>query len=66
MLGGMLATVIGLFVTAAIPARTAHLYDREIADGKILVGVENPPERSLSALERALNATGAAKVKTIE
>ena len=66
MLGGILATVIGLFVTAAVPARRARLYDREIADGKILVGVENPPEASLGALERALNATGAAKVKTIQ
>ena len=66
MLGGILATVIGLFVTAAIPARRARLYDREIADGKILVGVENPSDASLSALERAFNATGAAKVKTIQ
>jgi len=65
MLGGVLATVIALFVTAGLPARRTSVYDREIADGKILVGVRNPPDGSLSAVERVLKTTGAADVKTI-
>ena len=65
MLGAMLATVIGLLVTAGIPARGRKLYDRSVSDGAILVGVENPPDASISALERALRQTGASNVKTI-
>jgi hypothetical protein len=64
MLGGILATVITLFVTARLPARGAALYDPDVSDGKILVGVRNPPSRTLPDIERALGA-GDAKVRTI-
>src|SRR5436305_2893521 len=46
MLGGILATVITLLITAKIPSRQPTLYDAEITDGKILVGVDNPPDSS--------------------
>lgn len=65
MLGAVLATVIGLLVTAGIPARRPMLYDGSISEGAILVGVENPPDASLTAVEGALRQTGASDVKTI-
>jgi len=34
-----------------------------VTNGKILVGVENPSEASVPALERALMAGGAAELK---
>jgi len=66
MLGGILATVITLLITARIPSRDPTLYDAEVADGKILVGVENPPKASVAGVERALLAGGAGRLKTIE
>jgi ActD protein len=41
MLGAILATVISLVVTAVRPRRLSRLYDREVSDGYILVGVED-------------------------
>ena len=63
MLGAILATVITLFITAKLPRRTPAFYDPEVTNGKILVGVENPSEASVPALERALIAGGAAELK---
>jgi hypothetical protein len=65
MLGGIVATVITLLVTAGLPARRSKLYDREVADGKILVGVENPSSKSVPQIERALMAGGDGRLKTI-
>ncbi|MBI3401640.1 MAG: DUF3341 domain-containing protein [Acidobacteria bacterium] len=56
MLGGILATVITLFITAKIPTRENTLYDRAVSDGKILVGVESPAEGARNAIEKALGA----------
>jgi len=63
MLGGILAAVITLLVTAKLPSRV-ELYDPEVSDGKILVGVANPPSGSVPAIERALTA-GGAQLKTL-
>jgi hypothetical protein len=63
MLGGILATVTALFVTAKLPSREPKLYDAAVMDGKILVGVENPSQANLPALERALMAAGAGELK---
>ena len=63
MLGAILATVITLFITAKLPSRTPKFYDPEVTNGKILVGVQNPMEASLPALERALMASGASEIK---
>ena len=63
MLGAILATVLTLFVTAKLPGRLPKLYDSEVTNGKILVGVENPSAATLPALERALMAGGAAELK---
>jgi hypothetical protein len=63
MLGAILATVTTLFVTAKLPRRTPSFYDPEVTNGKILVGVENPSQANLPALERALLAGGATELK---
>lgn len=65
MLCGILATFVALLVSAGLPGRKPGLYDSEVTGGKILVGVENPPEGSVSALERALLDGGAGRLKTI-
>jgi hypothetical protein len=65
MLGAILATVATLLVTAGLPARRSRLYDREVSDGKILVGVANPSSTSVPQVERALLAGGAARLKSI-
>lgn len=53
MLGAIVATVFTLFVTAKLPGRVPRLYDPEVTNGKILVGVESPGDRA--AVERALS-----------
>jgi hypothetical protein len=52
MLGGILAAVATLLVTAKLPGRRTALYDPAVMDGKIFVGVDNPPDAP--AVERAL------------
>ena len=65
MLGGILATVITLFITAKLPGRST-LYDPAVADGKILVGVEHPGAGAVPALERALGADPTVIVKRLK
>ena len=61
MLSAILATVIYLFVSAGLPSRGGKMYDPEVSDGYILVGVENPADAA--RLEPAL-AIGGGRVKT--
>jgi hypothetical protein len=64
MLGAIFATVITLLVTAGIPSfKKDKLYDPEVSDGKILVGVANPSDAA--AIERALKAAGRGTLKTL-
>lgn len=56
MLSAIIATVITLLVTAGLPSRGGKLYDPEVSDGYILVGVENPADAD--SLERALALDG--------
>ena len=62
MLSAIIATVIALLITAGLPSRGAKLYDPEVSEGYILVGVENPPDPG--RLESALALDGA-RVKKI-
>jgi hypothetical protein len=64
MLGAIAATVATLVVTARLGRRSA-LYDPEGSDGKILVGIEDPPDSAIPKLEAALNAVREALVKTV-
>jgi Protein of unknown function (DUF3341) len=63
MLGAILATVVTLLITAKLVRRPPALYDPEVSDGKILVGVDNPSAAALPRLERALQAGGAIQLK---
>jgi hypothetical protein len=65
MLGSILATVATLVVTAFLPGKGRTLYDPEVTDGQILVGVEDPPEGSIQTLQATLGAPPGARVKTV-
>jgi len=65
MLGSILATVATLIVTAFLPGKGRTLYDPEVTDGQILVGVEDPPESAIQTLQTTLSAPPGARVKTI-
>ncbi len=63
MLGAILATLITLLASARLPNWKAKLYDPEISNGRILVGVIDPPEKSRSELLKRLREVGADRVK---
>jgi ActD protein len=65
MLGAILATVITLLVTTKL-GRQPPLYDIEVADGQILVGVVASGGASLDAVTGALVGSGISTVKTID
>jgi len=65
MLGAILATVATLVVSALLPGKGQTLYDPEVTDGQILVGVEDPPEGSIQSLQATLGAPPGARVKTV-
>jgi hypothetical protein len=57
MLGAILATVVTLFVTALMPGRSLPwIYDDEVSDGYLLVGVENAAD--VTRLAEMLSSTG--------
>ena len=64
MLGAILATVATLAVTAGL-GRGGKLYDPEVSDGKILVGVERPGKATVRDVEAALRAAPGADVRTM-
>ena len=65
MLGAIVATVTTLVVTALLPRTGGRLYDPEVSDGEILVGVEDPGPDVVAALQHALGAVPEGRVKTI-
>jgi len=66
MLGAILTTSVSLLVTARLPTRKRSLYDPEVSDGKILVGVSLAADRSPDTVRRALDAGGPLAVKTAD
>ena len=44
--------------------RRRRLYDPQVSDGKILVGVENPPAAAVGNLQKELGAPPGAEVRT--
>ena len=65
MLGVILATCITLLVAARLPTRKAALYDPQISEGKILVGVPNPPGDLLADLQTRLHQDRRGEVKLV-
>jgi hypothetical protein len=66
MLGAVLASVFTLLVTARIPRRRLpELYDPEVSDGKILIGIAEPDHGRTRDLERALKAGPAESIRKI-
>ena len=63
MLSAIIATVITLLITAGLPSKGGKMYDPEVSDGYILVGVENPSDGA--RLEPALALEGG-RVKRVE
>src|SRR5689334_10800659 len=64
MLGAVFASVITLLITARIPGRLPEIYDPEIANGKILIGVADVREGAPD-IEHALRAGGTRTLKSI-
>lgn len=65
MLGAILATVLTLFVSAKLPRRLPPLYDTDVSDGYILVGVQRTAHDSLAEVTAALEAVGEGRVKHV-
>jgi hypothetical protein len=64
MLGAVITTVVALLVTTRLPNWGAKLYDPEISNGKILVGVLDPSQDAQAALGDRLRGAGAEQVKS--
>jgi|SRR5215470_2926652 len=62
MFGAILATLVTLVTTARSPRESVRLYDPEVSNGKILIGVVNPPEASWTKVEEALRSGGTTSV----
>lgn len=65
MLGAIVATVTTLVVTAGFGRGRGRLYDPAVSDGKILVGVENPPAERLDAFQSALSGVPGAEIRIL-
>jgi hypothetical protein len=65
MLGAIVATVINLIVSAGLGRRVPKLYDPEVTNGKILVGIATPREESGADVEGALLAVPGGQLKTV-
>jgi hypothetical protein len=63
MLGAIVATVITLLVSARLPRLRPPLTDPQMWEGKILVGVTDPPAESRDELKARLRRAGASQVK---
>ncbi len=64
MLGAVFATVLALMKTARLPGRVPKIYDPEISNGKILIGVAGIEGDRLSVVQEALGSTGAEAVRS--
>jgi hypothetical protein len=65
MLGAVIATIIALLITARLARRRPALYDPEISNGMVLIGVMDPSDATRADLESQLRRAGAEQVKTV-
>ena len=63
MLSAVLTTFVTMLVTTKLPGRRPAMYDTDVSEGLILVGVEGPAARA--DLQRALEIDGVARIRTI-
>lgn len=63
MLGAILATIVTFLVAAGLPNYRKRLYDPEVTNGKILVGVSDPDRDCRAELEQRLLQDGAEQIK---
>src|SRR5579862_6835309 len=63
MLGAILTTLVSLLVTARLPNFKPRVTDPEIWEGKILVGVTDPPEALAAELGKRFLKAGAPEVR---
>jgi hypothetical protein len=65
MLGAIVATVVTLFVGGGLAGFSRGIYDSEVSNGLILVGVENPREGAADQIERALHTATNVTIKKL-
>jgi len=65
MLGAVLTTVVTLLISTKLPNWKPHIYDPEVAQGKILIGVVEPSEAQRAEIENRLRGAGAVKIKVL-
>ena len=65
MLGAIVSTVVTLIITAGLGRKMPKLYDPEVTNGKILVGIASPKDASGADVERALLVAPGAQLKTV-
>jgi hypothetical protein len=63
MLGAIFATIVTFLVAAGLPNYRKRLYDPEVTNGKILVGISDPDSHCRAELEQRLFQEGAEQVK---
>ena len=66
MLGAIVTSIITLLSTAKLPNWKPKLYDPEISNGKILIGVARAEESAQADLEKRLRTAGAEQVKIVK
>ena len=64
MFGAVTTTVITLLITARLARRKPALYDPEISNGMVLIGVMDPSDATRADLENRLRGAGAEQIKT--
>jgi hypothetical protein len=65
MLGAILATVVTLVISGGLLRRMPGLYDPEVSEGMILVGVEHPRDSARPDVERALRVGPGVRLKFV-
>jgi Alternative complex III, ActD subunit len=63
MLGAILTTILTFLIAAGLPNYKKRLYDPEVTNGKILVGVSEPTADCRAEVEQRLMQEGAVQVK---
>ena len=63
MFGAIFTTIVTFLVSAQLPNYRKRLYDPEVTNGKILVGVADPDRDCSGEIEQHLQREGAEQVK---